>query len=316
LLFDGRIIAGITVFVAVARTGSFIRAAEQLGLSRSGIGKAIGRLEERTGMRLFDRNGRAIKLTDQGRTFLEETSPMLEALGRIATPSTPENLKGRLRISTDGALGPYLLVPLLPQFLSMHPQVKVDLIVRDHVDNLLSEGIDAAIRFGQPNSNGLDKKLLFRSRVLTCASTNYLNVMGAPTSPRDMLNNHRCIRMSDAATGKPYSWNMVNSAGEEEIISPECGLTLNDAPSLVAAATNDYGIVRLLDLVAEEQLRTGALVEVLPEWNNYYWPAFVYTAADNFKSPTIEALKSFVVGHLTKSAAFAPAQFSQPELES
>ena len=87
-MFDGRIIGGITVFVAVAKAGSYARAADQVGLSRSGVGKAIARLEERTGMRLFDRNSRALKLTDQGRGFLEEVAPLMERLGAIATPDS------------------------------------------------------------------------------------------------------------------------------------------------------------------------------------------------------------------------------------
>jgi DNA-binding transcriptional LysR family regulator len=294
LLFDGRIISGITVFVAVARTGSYVRAGEQLGLSRSGIGKAIGRLEDRTGMRLFDRNARAIKLTDQGRAFLEETAPMLEALGRIATPATPANIKGRLRISTDGAMGPYLLIPALPDFLTQHPQVSVDLFVRDRADNLLLEGVDAAIRFGEPKAQDLEKKLLLNTRVVTCAGRSYIERFGVPEDPSAILENHRCVRMINERTGKPYTWNFVNAFGERQAISPSCGLTLNDAPSLVAAALSGYGIVRLLDFVAEDLLNSGQLVEILPEWNNFYWPAFIYTAVEKYQSVAIEAFIQFV----------------------
>jgi len=298
LLFDGRIIAGITVFVAVARTGSYVRAGEQLGLSRSGIGKAIGRLEDRIGMRLFDRNARAIKLTDQGRAFLDETAPMLEALGRIATPATPENIKGRLRVSTDGALGPYLLIPILPDFLVEHPQVSVDLFVRDRADNLLLEGVDTAIRFGEPKAQDLDKKLLLQTRVVTCASSSYIERFGMPEDPTAVLKNHRCVRMIDEKTGKPHVWNFVNASGEQQAVAPSCGLTLNDAPSLVAAALSGYGIVRLLDIVAEDLLAQGKLIEVLPEWNNFYWPAFIYTAVDGHQSVAIEAFKQFVLSRL------------------
>ncbi|WP_420136613.1 LysR substrate-binding domain-containing protein [Sphingomonas sp.] len=307
MLFDGRIIAGITVFVAVARAGNYARAAEQLALSRSGVAKAIGRLEERTGMRLFDRNARAIKLTDQGRTFLDEATPMLEALGRIATPATPANIRGRLRISTDGALGPYLLIPILPEFLAENPQVKIDLLVRDRVDNLLLEGVDAAIRFGEPKSRDLDKRPLLRSRVVTCASKAYVEQHGRPTSPRDVLDNHRCIRMFDEVTGKPHIWNFVDAQGEQQPIAPDCGLTLNDAASLIAAALSDMGIVRLLDCVAAEYLRDGRLVEVLPEWNNLYWPSFIYTPIDSHKSVAIDAFTRFVRSRLEQGGTMPDA---------
>lgn len=302
MLFDGRIIAGITVFVAVSRTGSYSRAAERLGLSRSGVGKAIGRLEERTGLRLFDRNARALKLTDEGRRFLEEAAPMLEALGRIAQPSNPAEIRGRLRISTDGAFGPFLLIPILPDFLAEHPHVKLDVLVRDRIDNLLIEGFDVALRFGEPDTRGLDKQLLVRSRVVTCASPAYLAKFGTPGDPGDISEHHRCIRMIDDVTGKPHVWNFINGDGEERPIAPDCGLTLNDAASLLAAALDDYGIVRLLDVVAEQYLRDGRLVEVLPEWNRLRWPGYLYTPVNAHRSPAIEAFKSFVREHLCRGA--------------
>lgn len=298
MLFDGRIIAGITVFVAVSRTGSYSRAAEQLGLSRSGVGKAIGRLEERTGLRLFDRNARALKLTDEGRTFLEEAAPMLEALGRIAMPSTPAEIRGRLRVSTDGAFGPFLLIPLLPDFLAEHPHVKIDVLVRDRIDNLLLEGFDVALRYGEPDSRGLDKQLLVDSRVVSCASPGYLERFGTPRDPNDLVEHHRCIRMIDDVTGKPHIWNFIDADGRERPIAPDCGLTLNDAASLLAAALDDYGIVRLLDVVAEQHLREGRLVEILPEWNCLRWPGYLYTPVGAHRSPAIEAFKVFVRARL------------------
>jgi DNA-binding transcriptional LysR family regulator len=294
VLFDGRIISGITVFVAVARAESYGRAAEQIGLSRSGVGKAIGRLEERTGMRLFDRTSRHLKLTDEGRALLEEVTPLLAELGRIATPSRPDKVKGRIRITTDGAFGPYLLIPLLPRFLAEYPKVKVDVLVRDRVDNLLAEGVDLALRFGEPEARDLNKQLLLQSRVVTCASAEYIARHGTPAGPHDLLSGHTCVRMFDDTTGRPHLWHFVNAAGEQHVVAPDCGLTLNDAPSLVAAALNDFGIVRLLDVVASEHLRTGRLVEVLPEWNHLQWPGYLYTPAQAHQSHAIEAFKDFI----------------------
>jgi len=293
-LFDGRIIAGITVFVAVARTGNYARAAEQLGLSRSGVGKAIARLEERTGMRVFDRNTRALKLTDQGRILLDEAEPMFDALGRIATPGASADIRGRLRVSTDGAFGPYILIPLIPEFLAQHPHVKLNVLVRDKLDNMLLDGFDVALRFGDPDARGLDKQHLIQSRVITCASSRYLEEHGTPNCPADLHDQHRCIRMIDDVTGKPHNWNFIDSSGKTETLTLDCGMTLNDASSLVAAALSDYGLVRLLDVVAKEHLDSGRLIEVLPEWNNLLWPGYIYTSTEAHRSPALEAFKAFV----------------------
>jgi len=307
LLFDGRIIAGITVFVAVARAESYGRAAEQLGLSRSGVGKAIARLEERTGMRLFDRTSRALKLTDEGRVLLDNVAPLLAELGRIATPSQPDKIKGRIRLTTDAAFGPYLLIPLLPRFLASHPQVQVDVLVRDRVDNLLAEGVDLAIRFGEPEARDLDKELLLHSRVVTCASAGYIAQHGAPASPQDVLVGHTCVRMFDDTTGKPHLWRFVNRDGDQHVLAPNCGLTLNDAPSLVAAALNHFGIVRLLDFVAADHLRDGRLVEVLPDWNHLQWPGYLYASAQAHQSHAIEAFKQFIRSQTEQCDSALPA---------
>lgn len=294
MLFDGRIIAGITVFVAVAKGGSYARAGEQLGLSRSGVGKAIARLEERTGMRLFDRTSRALKPTDEGRRLLDEVTPMLEALGRVASPSTPALIRGRLRVSTDGAFGPFLVIPALPRFLAAHPQVRVDVLVRDRVDNLLLEGVDLAIRFGGPEARGLDKSLLRRSRVLTCASPGYVARHGLPRDPDDLADGHRCVRLLDDVTGRPHAWHFVDVDGRQRAYAPDCALTLNDAPSLLAAARADMGVVRLLDVVAAGALADGSLVELLPEWNHLRWPGYLYTPAATHQSYALQAFTAFI----------------------
>lgn len=304
-MFDGRIIGGITVFVAVAKAGSYVRAADQVGLSRSGVGKAIARLEERTGIRLFDRNSRALKLTDQGRGFLEQVTPLMEQLGTIATPDSLAEVRGRLRVSTDAAFGPFLLMPALPELLRAHPRLRVDVLVRDRIDNLLAEGVDVAIRFGAPDARGLDKRAILQSRVVTCATPSYLATHGVPEAPEDIAAHHSCIRLIDDVTGKPHSWDFLNDAGESRSIAPDCSLVVNDAPLLVAGVLHHVGIVRLLDFIAEEHLRAGRLVEVLPAWNRRMWPAYLYTPETAHPSPAIQAFKRFVFAHdfaLTRAA--------------
>jgi len=294
MLFDGRIIAGITVFVSVANTGSYARAADQIGLSRSGVGKSIARLEDRTGMRLFDRTSRALKLTDQGRGFLEEVTPLLERLGVIAAPTSPAEIRGRLRISTDAAFGPALLMPALPALLAAHPRLRIDLLVRDRIDNLFVEGVDVAIRFGEPESHGLEKRAVLQSRIVTCASPTYLAEHGVPETPGDVADGHNCVRLLDDVTGKPYRWLFRNDASESRLIEPACGLVVNDAPLLEAAALNHVGIVRMLDFLVVDHLRAGRLVEVLPDWNHHLWPAFLYSPKTARPTPAIQAFKRFI----------------------
>ncbi|MBB2969530.1 LysR family transcriptional regulator [Mesorhizobium sp. RMAD-H1] len=294
-MFDGRIISGITVFVAVAQTGSYVRAAERVGLTRSGVGKAISRLEHRLGKRLFDRTSRALKLTDEGRTFLDEVLPLIERLHVAAAPSQPEEIRGRLRVSSDSAFGVFLLVPSLPHLIARHPRLKIDLVIRDRVDNLLADGFDVAVRFGEPEHPGLLKQRVLESRIVTCASRVYLSRHEMPASPEALLDGHTCVRLIDDTTGKPHSWNFLRADGTERSIAPNCNVTVNDAPSLLSATRANFGAVRLLDFMIEEELRNGELVEILPEWNFRRWPAYVYAPAQSHYSPSLAAFMDFVL---------------------
>lgn len=305
-MFDGRIISGITVFVAVAEAGGYARASQHLGLSRSGVGKSVGRLEERTGLRLFDRTSRALKLTDEGRAFLEEVRPLLDRLGQAARPPRPDELRGRLRVTCDAAFGTYLLMPRLPALVGRHPRLKVELLIRDRIDNLLAEGVDIAVRFGEPEARDLHKRLLFRSRIITCAAPAYLARHGRPDQPDALLDGHQCLRLLDDVTGRPHAWSLQSATGEMRRLAPEGSVTVNDAPSLMAGLQSGFGIGRALDFMVEAELRDGRLVELLPDWNHATWPAYMYLPARAHRSAGLEAFKAFILSQPFASAAAAP----------
>jgi DNA-binding transcriptional LysR family regulator len=294
-MFDGRIISGITVFVAVARSGSYARAAEYVGLSRSGIGKSIARLEYRTGLRLFDRTSRALKLTAEGRAFLNEVAPLLDRLGKAAAPAQPNKVRGHLRVVSDAAFGPYLLMPVLHRLMEQHPGLKIDLLVRDRIDNPIAEAVDVAVRFGEPVFPNVQKRLVMQSRVLTCATPAYLARHGTPSHPDELLEGHTCIRLLDDVTRKPHNWGFVTRQGERRRIMPDCNLMVNDAPSLMAGIESGYGIGRVLDFIVEQDLQAGRLIEILPEWNWKLWPAYIYTPAGSHPSAGLEAFTAFVL---------------------
>jgi len=294
-MFDGRIISGITVFVAVARSGSYARAAEHVRLSRSGIGKAIARLEYRTGLRLFDRTSRALKLTAEGRAFLEEVEPLLDRLGNAAAPLQPNKVRGHLRVSTDAAFGTFLLMPVLPRLFEQHPALKLDVLIRDRIDNPIVEGVDVALRFGEPMFPDLHKRLVLHSRVVTCATPAYLQRRGIPMHPGDLHAGHTCIRLLDDVTAKPHSWIFVNKSGDRREVIPDGNLMVNDAPALLAGIDSGFGMGRMLEFIVADELRTGRLVEVLSDWNWRLWPAYLYTPASSHPSAGLEAFTRFVL---------------------
>src|SRR5271155_882574 len=136
--FDGRLLAGIGVLSAVVESGSFIRAGEALGLTPSGVSRAVARLEARVGVRLFDRTPRAVTLTDEGRRFHAQVTPLLAGLEEAATDAagSAATVRGRLRVNVDPWFARLVLAPRLSGFLDAHPALSLELIVRDTLGDL------------------------------------------------------------------------------------------------------------------------------------------------------------------------------------
>src|SRR5271154_5095184 len=151
-MFDGRLLSGVTILAAVVQSGSFARAAVALGMSDSGVGRAVARLEDRVGVRLLDRTTRSMTLTDEGRRFYEEVKPHLNAIedATAVASGAASAVRGRLRIDIDPFFLPLVLAGRLGAFCERYPQLSIELVTSEHIGDLVAEGIDLAIRFGQP----------------------------------------------------------------------------------------------------------------------------------------------------------------------
>src|ERR1700679_2054729 len=192
--FDSRLLAGVGVLSAVVESGSFIRAGEALGLTPSGVSRAVARLEHQVGVRLFDRTPRAMTLTDEGRRFHAQVTPLLAGLEEAASEAADavSSVGGRLRVNLDPWYARLVLVPRLPGFLEKHPGLSIEIMVRDTLGDLAAEGFDATVGFGEPEPSGLVARKLLETRILTCAAPAYLARHGTPEHPRD-LERHECL---------------------------------------------------------------------------------------------------------------------------
>ena len=147
--FDARILTGVGVLAAVTETGNFARAAEALGLTPSGVSRAVARLEARVGVRLFDRTPRSVTLTGEGRRFHAQVIPLLAGIEEAATEAAgaAAAVSGKLRVNVDPWFARTVLAPGLPRFLGVHPLLSIDLIVSNHREEMMA-GVDVAVRFG------------------------------------------------------------------------------------------------------------------------------------------------------------------------
>lgn len=138
--------------IAVVEAGSFVRAADALGLTPSGVSRAIARLETRIGIRLFDRNPRAVVLTEEGRRFHAQVAPLLTGIEEAAEEAAGASatVRGRLKLNLDPWFARILLAPRLPELTTRYPQLSLELLVSNHREDMMAGGVDLALRFGPP----------------------------------------------------------------------------------------------------------------------------------------------------------------------
>src|SRR5271167_4495213 len=183
--FDGRILSGVSVLAAVVDGGSFVKAAELIGLTDSGVSRAISRLEARLGVRLLDRTTRSVTLTDEGRRFYEEVKPHLNAIVDAAAVASgaASAVCGRLKVDIDPFFLPLVLAGRLGAFCELYPELAIEFVTSEHVGDLVSDGIDLAVRFGQPRLATLVSRKLIEAPILTLASKAYIKRYGRPDHP-------------------------------------------------------------------------------------------------------------------------------------
>src|SRR5580698_9549026 len=156
-MVDARLLSGVEVLVAVIETGSFVRAAEALGLSDSGVSRAVARLEARLGVRLLERTTRSLRLTDEGGRFYVEAAPLLAQLSdaALAITSSRQAVRGRLRVEMDPFFSRLVLAPRLGDFLMQYPDLSLELVTTEAPGDLVAHGFDVGVRFGEPTAVGL-----------------------------------------------------------------------------------------------------------------------------------------------------------------
>lgn len=296
--FDARLLSGVGTLIAVAETGSFARAAEVMGLTPSGVSRAVARLEARLGLRLFDRNPRATTLTAAGQRLVAELAPLLAAMEEAARSVAGEAqaVAGRLRLNCDPWFAKLVLAPRLQGFLDAHPGLSLDIVVRDRLGDLVSEGFDAAVRFGEPEPSGLVTRKLLETRILTCAAPAYLARHGRPADPRELAETgrHECLLFRDPVTGRPFEWEFHRD-GEILPVKVRGRIILNDVATSLAACAAGLGIAQPMALGLDRALAEGSLVELFPDWNGEVFPLHAYHPSRHLPPARVRAFLDFVV---------------------
>jgi LysR family transcriptional regulator for bpeEF and oprC len=251
------------VFARVAELGSFARAADALELSRARVSEAVAGLERALGARLLHRTTRRLSLTDDGRAYYERCAHILADVdeAEALVVGSREAPRGRLRVDMPMALARQFLVPALPRLLARHPELQLEVRLENRAIDLVAEGVDCAISYGEPLDTGLVARRIGTTHLVTCASPAYLARRGAPRAPDD-LARHDCVAFLALATGRPAEW-VFERRGARATHRPTGNLAFNSMEACVEAAAAGLGMTQVLSALAHDAIVTGRLAVVL-----------------------------------------------------
>jgi DNA-binding transcriptional LysR family regulator len=292
---DDRLLSGISVLVAVVEGGSFNRAATTLGITQPAVSRAIARLEARIGVRLLDRTTRSLTLTAEGRALYEETRPLLSGIADAVTLASGSSsiVRGRLRVNMDPLISSIILAPHLPSFLDRYPEVSLELLTHPEVGDLVSDGFDLAIRFGEPASSSLVARKLLETHIVTVAAPSYLAKHGRPEKLADLATHH-CLHFRDPRTNQPFEWEFHR--GRKIVPIKASGrLLLSDPSTFLSACVAGAGIAQVLALAVQTQLDRGDLIDIFPDWPDEKFPLFALYPSRQLPPAKLRAFIDFVL---------------------
>ncbi len=291
---------GFAIFAKVVELRSFAAAASELELSRATISKAVTRLEQRLGARLFNRTSRRLALTDAGQKLAERAARLLldgeaaenETLAQSVAP------RGLVRLAVPMTFGLKAVAPILPEFLAQYPDVAIDMHLSDAMVDLIGEGFDAGLRIASlPDSSLIARRLCAMPRY-TVASPDYLERHGRPTHPMH-LAQHKCLGYAYLST--PGVWHYTNSAGEEASVRPAGALRVNNGEALMPALLAGLGIADLPDFIVGDAIASGKVEVILKDWKQTEGAVHLVTPPGGPRPARVEVLAEFLAKQLASS---------------
>lgn len=292
-------IEGLVMFAKVAEERSFAAAARAMGVSVATVSRAVTRLEERLGGRLFNRTSRRLALTDFGRALAERASRLLadavaaEDMAREAS-SLP---RGLVKLTAPLSFGVRWVAPLLPELLRRYPDIEVDLHLTDEHTDLIGDGFDAALRIAVLEDSSLVARLIAPVRRFAVASPAYLARHGRPQHPRD-LAAHRCLTY--LTRSKRDVWRFTHSTtGEEAAVAPTGPLRGTSAEVVLPTVLEGLAITELPEFIASPYVADGRLEPILADWRMPEGGLYFVTPTTRARPAKVAAVADFFIAALT-----------------
>jgi DNA-binding transcriptional LysR family regulator len=263
----------LDVFVTVVEEQGFSAAAKRLDSTPAAVSRRIKALEQRLGVRLLQRTTRKIKLTEAGELYFREVSRLLGELRNVEQQldEVTGQATGELRIAAPMSFGQRRLAPIVARFALAHPKLRVSLMLEDRETDIVSEGLDLALRIAYPSDSSLVARPIATVPRYICASPKYLARRGTPKSPSELLQ-HDCLHYN--VISEREEWTFGGAEGGETIVIKGVFCS-NNGEVLAEAAMQGLGVALLPDFIIEGALAEGRLVRILEEWERSPLTLFV-----------------------------------------
>lgn len=289
-------IGEIGVFVRVVEKRSFTGAGKLVGLTASGVSRVVSRLEARLGVRLLERTTRSIGLTTEGATYYERCARILRELedAEGALAQSRGAVRGRLRVDAPSSLGRLVLAPSVPRLLGAHPELSLELSIRDHVIDPVAEGIDIVLRMTALRESELIHKKLGTMHFVVVASPRYLARHGRPRVPSD-LRNHQTLGFLAGTTVVPWRFR---TSGHDLTFPPSGRLHTSSVDALVEALVSGLGVGQLLAVHVEQEVAVGRLEVLVREHERPALDIHALYTREKAGLPKVRAFLDFIEGEL------------------
>lgn len=284
----------IEIFIKTVQHRSFSGAARQLGMSPSGISKAIVNLEEELGVRLLNRTTRSVTPTGEGNIYYERCRQMLNDLSETELELSKSQVipTGTLRVDLVSALGRVHIVPAMTKFAQQYPELNLEISLDDKRIDIIESGIDAVVRVGANADSTLIMQPLATAKAIVCASPEYLRCHGIPQTPQDLLN-YECINHAAPHTGRIREWTFARN-GQEFSLPVRGRWQINWSEAAIEASIAGAGFVQFYNFVVGNAISQGLLVPVLEDYAPPGVPITILYAQKQYLPAKVRAFVEFM----------------------
>jgi DNA-binding transcriptional LysR family regulator len=281
-------------FIRVVEAGSITGAADRLGVAKSAVSRRLKELEGHLGVELFHRTTRQMNLTETGRDYYHQSVRILEDVleAELATSKAHGTLKGKLKVALPSSFGLMHMGPAIKEFSKEHPQIEFDLDFNDREVDLIQEGFDLAVRIANLPDSSLIARHLAPIRTVLCASPAYLERMGTPKTPEELID-HQCLVYSLVHNFE--HWNLSNSKGEITKAKIRPYLKATTGEFLRDAAVEGQGIVFTPTFIVYNEIERGTLVPILKDYKLAKIDAYAIYPQTRHLSQRVRAFVDFLV---------------------